>query len=767
MIVDDLHPAEPRPEAIRALFETMPIGVVYQDGDGRITAANPAAERILGLTLDQMQGRTSVDPRWRAIHEDGTPFPGEDHPAMVSLRTGAAVLGVTMGVHDAEGGLRWIRVDATPLPGRGRRAPREVYATFLDITGQLTAERALRESETRFRRLFGTMLEGFAYCRMLYDEQGAPDDFIYLSVNPAFERLTGVTGVDGRRATEVFPAIKTEAPELLATYGRVARTGVPAELDLDFTPLGLWLHIGVYQPEPDHFVAVFQDISEARRAEAALRRSQSDLSTLIDTIPEVAFAVDREYRLIAANAAFTSATSAAGGAPIERGESVMAPEYPDDFTRLWRGFYDRALAGEGFETDTSVPSADGVHFMENFLNPVRADDGEVTGVVVLSRDVTARRRAEAALRESEERLRLAHDAAKAGAWEWDLLTNKNVWSPEIWMLYDLEPDGREPSFELWLESVHADDRDTVKATVAAASAAGADLNAEWRVQTRDGSPRWLMSRGRPVRDADGCAVRYLGIVIDITERKTAEEEVLRLNAELEWRVQERTRALEAANTELQGFVYSVSHDLRTPLRTIGSYSQILLQDHGAELADDAADGLRRIARANERMVRLVDGILELSGLARSQMLVAPVDVSKLARDVAAEISAGEPERRVELVVQKGLSAAADEALLRLVFYNLLGNAWKFTAGRDVAHVAVGAVAQRGQTVFFVRDNGAGFDQQFADKLFTPFERLHHDAEFKGTGIGLATVKRIVERHGGRVWAEGEVDRGATVFFTLA
>ncbi len=467
-----------------------------------------------------------------------------------------------------------------------------------------------------------------------------------------------------------------------------------------------------------------------------------------------------------ANAAFAAATTAAQGRPIERGDRVLAPEYPDDFTALWRGLYDRALAGEHVHVFTSVPFADGEHRMENHLHPMRDADGTVDGVVVLSRDVTERVRADEALRESEARLHLAQRAAKAGTWEWDLRTNENTWSPELWRLYGYEPYCREASYDAWLQSIAAEDRERAASSVNAAAAGGSEIDTEWRVATADGSLRWLLSRGQPERDAEGQVVRYRGVVIDITERKAREQEILRLNDDLERRVAERTAQLEQATLELQGFVYSISHDLRTPLRTIGSFSQILLEDHAADLDGDTQDALRRIERANARMVRLVDGLLELAGLARSRLQAQSVDVSRLALDVAEEIRDGEPDRHVELTVADGLTAHADEALLRVVFYDLLGNAWKFTAGRDPARIEVGAQAVDGETVFFVRDDGAGFDQRYVDKLFTPFERLHDDAQFTGTGIGLATVRRIVERHGGRVWAEGEVGVGATFYFTL-
>ena len=233
---------------------------------------------------------------------------------MVALRTGERVRGSIMGVYNpVTDGQTWIRVDATPLFDPGAATPREVYATFLDITAETEARRALRDSEARFHRLFDAMAEGVAYCRMLYDAEGRPDDFVYESVNPAFARLTGLADVQGRRATEVFPTLKAETPGLLETYGRVARTGEPAEFDIDFTPLDVLLHVKAYQPEPDHFVAVFENTTKLKKAVATLRRRESELSTLVDTIPEVTFAIDREYRLVTANAAFVAAIVAAHG----------------------------------------------------------------------------------------------------------------------------------------------------------------------------------------------------------------------------------------------------------------------------------------------------------------------------------------------------------------------------------------------------------------------------------------------------------------------
>ena len=250
---------------------------------------------------------------------------------------------------------------------------------------------------------------------------------------------------------------------------------------------------------------------------------------------------------------------------------------------------------------------------------------------------------------------------------------------------------------------------------------------------------------------------------DITARKNEQERVLELNAELERRVVERTTQLEVANKELESFSYSVSHDLRAPLRAIDGFSQAMLEDYGAGMDQRAKGYLERVRRAAQRMADLIDALLQLSKVARAPMAFAPIDLSAIAGAVAADLGDSDSRRSVKVIIEPGLAAHGEPHLIQIVLANLLGNAWKFTRHVERPQVYVG---KNSEGEFYVRDNGAGFEMTYAGKLFGAFARLHPSDEYEGTGIGLATVARIIHRHGGSIRAEGVPGGGATFYFTL-
>jgi PAS domain S-box-containing protein len=283
----------------------------------------------------------------------------------------------------------------------------------------------------------------------------------------------------------------------------------------------------------------------------------------------------------------------------------------------------------------------------------------------------------------------------------------------------------------------------------------------------DDELRTYVSVKFPVLDSGANPYAVCGISTDITDRKRAEEEVRRLNADLETRVWERTAELEASTKELDAFAYSVSHDLRAPLRSLHGFSDALLDDYSDVLDEEGLDYLRRIQRNVERMDQMIDDLLNLSRATRVELMREVVDLSGIARDIMAELVAASPERVVRTLIHNGLRAYGDPQLIRLALHNLLANAWKFTGKHADAVIEVGRTVRDGEEVFFVRDNGAGFDMQYKEKLFSAFQRLHPVAEFEGTGIGLATVARVVRRHGGRIFANAEVGIGATFYFSFS
>ena len=307
--------------------------------------------------------------------------------------------------------------------------------------------------------------------------------------------------------------------------------------------------------------------------------------------------------------------------------------------------------------------------------------------------------------------------------------------------------------DFWPAHLHPDDRERVlEADRGAFASRAPQLEVEYRFRHKDGSYRWLDSFLHVEYDEAGEPVEFLGHRLDITDRKIAEEAL-----------REREAHLDAANKELQSFSYSVSHDLRAPLRSIDGFSLALIEDYGAQLDGAARNYLTRVRAATQRMGQLIDDLLNLARVSRSPLRRTQVDLSAMAQEVAADLFRGDPDRNVEFVIAPGLHDECDSNLLQAVLENLLGNSWKFTSKHPTARIEFG----RDDGTYFVRDDGAGFDPAYKSKLFGAFQRLHHGADFTGTGIGLATVQRIVRRHGGTVWAESEINEGATFWFTLA
>ncbi|MBI3903338.1 MAG: PAS domain S-box protein [Nitrosomonadales bacterium] len=409
---------------------------------------------------------------------------------------------------------------------------------------------------------------------------------------------------------------------------------------------------------------------------------------------------------------------------------------------------------------------DGSSFPVELISTPIFEAGKITGAVVAFSDITERKRAENAIKEKEERLTLATVKNGVGVWDWNLVTQEMIWDDSMYMLYHIRREDFIGTEEAWRASLHPDDLTRGDQEVADAIADKKPFETEFRVIWPSGEIRYIKAVAKVFRDEQGKPLRMLGINMDVTERSKAEEEVRKLNRDLEQRVVERTAQLETANKELEAFSYSVSHDLRTPLRAIDGFSRIVLDEYQNKL-DDEGKRLLNVVRDNtNRMSQLIDDILKFSRTGRVEISYAEIDMEKMAHEVFEELQpaiAGEPP---QLEIEHIPPIRGDQALLHQVFINLLSNAIKFSRNSTPAKIKVGGAIEGGEAVYYVQDNGAGFDMRYLDKLFGVFQRLHSVGEFEGTGIGLAIVKRIITRHDGRVWAEGKIGEGATIYFAL-
>ena len=320
--------------------------------------------------------------------------------------------------------------------------------------------------------------------------------------------------------------------------------------------------------------------------------------------------------------------------------------------------------------------------------------------------------------------------------------------------------------EDWETLVLSDDLPAARACIESSLKTG-EFAGDWRIRRRnDGQIRWITARAKILNDNNGRPWRMIGVNIDVTERKQAEEEVRKLNDELEQRVIQRTAELEAANKELEAFTYSVSHDLRAPLRHISGFSKMLSEEFSGSLPPDAQHHVQRIQEGTRRMGQLVDDLLNLGRVGRKDLSLQVAGLRSIIDDVIESLKSDVGDRQVEWKIADLPYVECDTALIQQVFQNLLSNALKFTRPRAKTVIEIGQEQRDGQSVVYVRDNGVGFSMKYADKLFGVFQRLHRAEDFEGTGVGLATVQRIIQKHGGRIWAEAELDKGAKFYFTL-
>jgi PAS domain S-box-containing protein len=747
-------------ERFRLVVEAAPSAMLMVNKEGLITLVNKQVETLFSYTREELIGQPIellVPERYRSAH------PGRRklfavHPSARSMSAGRDLFGRRKDGSEVpiEIGLNPIETDEGAF----------VLASIIDITERKAGEISLRDSEQRLNTVIENLTEGLVIAdldgQLLHWNKAALKMHGFASMDecllklPEFANIIELSTIDG----SILPL--EDWP-----LSRVIRDGNLRDLEIRIRRLDCdWQRVlnyggSIVNEGPGRQVAfvTIGDITERKLAAENLRRSQEQLSGVIGSAMDAIISVDEEQRIVLFNAAaekmFLYPAEDAIGQPLDR-------FIPERFRHTHKNHV--ADFGNTHVTRRSMGTlgalyglrADGEEFpIEASISQIESQGRKIFTVIL--RDITERKRSEEALNEQARILDLAPVMIR------DLNGGISFWNTGVEKMFGWTKE--EAVGKISHKLLHTEFPQPLNQIKAKLYARG-----HWEGETvhlrKDGQRIVVASQWALHRDAQDKPKAVVVVNNDITDRKQAEKEIRRLNEELEQRVADRTAQLEAANKELEAFSYSVSHDLRAPLRHIDGFSQALLEDYTDKLDDEGQNYLREVRGATQEMAQLIEDLLQLARVTRTEMRREIVDLSATARAVVAELQSREPQRVVTIKIEDGLAGRCDKRLLKVVLVNLLGNAWKFTSKQLNAEIEFGHEENNGGSSFFVRDNGAGFDMSYVGKLFGAFQRLHTAGEFQGTGIGLATVQRIVYRHGGRVWAEAAVNQGATFYFTL-
>jgi len=488
--------------------------------------------------------------------------------------------------------------------------------------------------------------------------------------------------------------------------------------------------------------------------------------TLAENAPDVIFRVDSNLRFVFVNQKISELT----GIPKERfySKTLLELGLPKDFCiylgKQAQEVFHHQILNE-FQLNFNGPG--GLRWLHIRIVPEFGTHGDVQTVLGIAHDITDLKRAELAYKEERAFRDSIERSLRIGIAAVDLEGRQSYVNPSFcemvgWTKEELL--GAKPPFVYWppeeIENI-------TRVFQQVLSSENFEKGAELRFQRRNGERFDALVLFSPLKDDQGNVIGWIRSVGDITEQKRKNEEIQRLSFELEQRVIERTAELQMANKELESFTYSVSHDLRAPLIVASGFCRRLSEHYSEKLDVSGKRYVQRIKESCQHMNRLIEDLLKLSKATSSSIKFKLVDLSYLVKSAAIQLKETEPEREVNFIIEEGLKVRGDSQLLRIALENLIGNAWKFTSKSKWANIEFGLTKTIGdEPTYFVRDNGCGFDMSMSDRIFQPFQRLHGDEEFSGTGIGLATVHRIIARHGGRIWAEGAIGKGATFFFTL-
>lgn len=658
--------------------------------------------------------------------------------------------------------------------GRTDLENRRIFGFFQDITQRKQAEARIREQDQEFRKLSANVPD------LIFQFTRRPDGTYFVPI--ASEGIRNIFGC---------------APEdLLEDFGPISKVVHPEDLEplireIEFSATHLTYYTSEFRVQiPGRDVQwIYCNSTPERLPDGSITWYGFSVNITQKKLSEEALkekSLRLELAMEAANMAWWEMNISTGEVILDHRKSEMlgypedkVPDYQefwhlihlDDRKKVLQAMEDMNHSADGeigrYEVEFRMLTQSGQYkWFYDIGTTIEDADGTAIKIAGLTMDITDRKLAEGKIRELNERIATATRSAGVGIWDWNIADNQIVWDDEMYTLYGLREGEKSSVFEAWENRIHPGDKEFNDEETRLALEGVKAYSSEFRIVLPDGTIRHLKAKGEVFYDDDGKPIRMLGVNFDITEQKQAEENIQMLNDELEERVLDRTAQLEASIKELESFSYSVSHDLRAPLRHINGYIQLLNNRFHDQLPEKAQYYLNTVANAAKQMGTLIDDLLQFSRTGRQEMQKVQVDMNALVQEVLETIAPDLKNRKIELTVQKMPVVCGDYAMLKQVWLNLLDNAVKYTKPKESAKIAVGYTKYKGKFLFSIQDNGVGFDMQYAHRLFGVFHRLHSPTEFEGTGIGLANVQRIIVKHGGKVWANAQLNEGATFFFSL-
>ncbi len=631
---------------------------------------------------------------------------------------------------------------------------------------EMKLRRELDTVNLEYSMLLEEMPDGFAHARIITDESGKPIDWEYLNVNQGFENQTGLRKeeVIGKKISEILPEALEDKANWLEIFSKVALTGKPDRVLDHSGPLDRWYDVSLYSPKLGEFAAVFKDATERIKAVDDLRVSEERFRSIFEKAQFGIALVDSDGRPFVVNPQLCDII----GYPEEELMSMTFDQFthPDDVA-LDMDNYRQLIANEidNYTINKRYIGKDGQVRYANLNVSLINDTNDRKYALAVVMDITEGERAkiekEVADQKAERFDQLFDEmsqVAKIGSWEVDLKTKNMLWSEAVYDIHEL-PKGKLIKLENTIDFYHHDHRSAIRKGLENGINNNESLDLELMIITAKKRERWVRVIGKPVT-SNGKVIKLKGLLQNIDAKKRNELVIEESHKNLEKLIDDRTRELRQANIELESFTYSVSHDLRAPLRAINGFSEALIQDFKDQLTPEASRYLDRISANSIRMGQLIDDLLEFSRMNRKKTKFQSVDVESMAQKIVSEFFS---ESSDYIEIKELTDVYGDPNMLRQVFINLISNAVKYSSKEEKPYIQLASVRHEDHIILSIKDNGVGFDMTYADKLFKVFQRLHSDSEFEGTGVGLALCHKIMSAHEGDIWAESKTGEGATFY----